>query len=246
MDGSSKRLAWLVAPLLLGCSLPDGQEPELAAGREVDVPEVVTEEALSAWNVRLEEAELEPTGFQLVQEDGALAVRTGPAGIAWRAIDLVPGGDYSVGVTFEPRDTALDRSASFGLVLGGRNLSAVDRTYTYFLVRPTGEYMIGRRDGDDTRVLVDWAAGPDTPAAESGRRSFPARSLTVEVDGEQVRFLVDDQRVATLGASVVRPHGVTGLRVGSRLALGVRDWNVTAEDASPAPERGVPGSGSGG
>ena len=246
---------------LAGCSPreeagEDQDDVGAAAPAGEGVEGTVSAEDLSAWSIQLDDPAGDVGGFQLMVQDNTLNVTTGPAGIAWRPVDLVMGGDFTASATFSERSVAPGSTEAYGIFVGGKNLDAPDLQYTYFLVRSTGEYLIKRRDGEQTIVLVDWSGSEGAGRVET-QGTQPGNTLSVEVQGEEVRFLVNGRTVETLAADVVRPHGVAGVRVNHQLDVAVSGWKLTGEqvgDATPGdledadePEeerdsvRGVPG-----
>lgn len=220
-------LASLLVLLLAAACSPREEQRELELDPDAEtLPTEPSEEALSAWNLRLDDPLGESPGFQLVVEGEALAVSTGPAGIVWRPVDLVLEGDFRAGATFEQPGAAARGDEAYGLIVGGRNLPDPDQAYTFFLIRPTGEYMIARREGEEVRMLVNWTSGPPAPSQE-GEAAPASHKLAVELGGEEVRFLVDGQLVHTLPRDEVEPYGLAGLRVNGELELRVTEWEMS-------------------
>lgn len=231
-------------------STEEAEEAEESAGEAVR--NGVTAEDLSHWKLRLDDPVEDPAGFRMTLEDGGLDVITGPAGIAWRPVDLVLGGDFTVSATFTQVEARSEQREGFGLVVGGRNLEAPDQAYTYFLVRSTGEYLVKRRTGDETSTLVDWkSAGAQPPSdAQEGRDAGPSDAaggepasydLAVRVQGEEVHFQVNGRTVETLPRSEVEPYGLAGIRVNHRLHVGVRDFSLRGERVGQRGLEGAPG-----
>lgn len=207
---------------------------------EADVPTEVEESALDRWDVSLDQ---EDAGgdFQMVEEDGAWRIRTGPAGIAWRASDLVEEGDFTARATFEQRGAQPGHREAYGLLVGGFHLESPDQRYTYFLVRGTGDYLVKQRDGEETRTLTDWT-GSDAVRAILRPGDEPRNTLEVRVQGDSVRFAVNDRVVETLPADRARPYGLAGLRVNHGLDVEVSDFEVV-RSTGPSGEAGQAGGG---
>lgn len=224
-------LALTLAPA--GCGTGDepaadlgGDSPRAAEGEDVDVPETVTEEDLSAWDVRFDDASAEASGFQITEgPGGGLTIVTGPAGIAWRSSDLVEGGPFSVSATVEERDAPPEHREAYGLLFGGRNLEDPDQRYSYFVIRGTGDYLIKRREGEATPTLVDWTP---SDAIRPGQNT-----LEVRVAQDSVRFTINGTEVETLPAEQVQPYGIAGLRVNHMLDVAVTSFAVSPGGAAP-------------
>lgn len=227
-----KTLALLISVALASCGPADEQQ-ELEAGpeagpeaTEVEVPEEVTAEALSKWSVRLDGVGDDPAGFQLVVEDGGITATTGPAGVAWRPVDLVRGADFTATATFQQRAAPPGHTEGYGVFVGGRNLESPDQAYTYFLIRSTGEYLIKRRQGGDTPTLADWTSHPAIVSVGKAGEE-PTNTLTVRVRGEQVEFLVNETPVQTLPESEIQPYGLAGVRVNHNLNVRLSGWSLS-------------------
>jgi len=231
----------LLATGVLACSpqsdleenVEGAPEAPVAAGEPAlgeEVSDRVTADDLSEWTVQLDDPAGDAAGFQLVVQEGGLSVSSGPAGIAWRRTDLVMEGNFTVSATFADAGSAPPNAEGYGMVVGGKNLDSPDLQYTYFLVRSTGEYLIKRRNGAETEVLVDWKES-DTPepAAPAGAGSRPSSRLAVEVRGDEVRFLRDGAVVETLPVGEARPYGFAGVRVNHGLDVRVTDWSLQGE-----------------
>lgn len=240
------RTAWAVlAALAVACTPADETETETAAedgaAAETEIPEEVTEERLSGWNVQLDREDADPAGFQMVVEDAGFAVQTGPAGVAWRSVDLLEEGDYTVSARFTERSAPEGHREAYGIVVGGKHLESPDQQYTYFLVRGDGSYLVKRRDGESTSTLVDWTTSEDVQGVEAEGQENP-NVLEVRVRGEEVEFAVNGSVVETLPADDVQPWGFAGIRVNHNLDVRVTEWQVqgAAAGAATGPGDGEP------
>jgi len=225
----------LLVLALAGCS-PGEETGEIDAGAdeealadEAEVPAGVTTEDLSAWSVGLDDPMGDVGGFHMVLEDDRLAVNTGPAGVAWRPVDLVMQGDFVASARFDQRGATPGHQEGYGILVGGQHLGAPDQEYVYFLVRSTGEYLIKRRQGESTETLVDWKSAEGVRGLQAGGEQA-SNTLAVEVRGEEVRFQVNGATVETLPRSDVRPYGHAGIRVNHNLDLVVSQWSLSGED----------------
>lgn len=179
------------------------------------------------YAIRLDSESSDASLFDLVEDDGGIHVRTGPAGIAYRADDAIPSGDFHVEATFALYDAPVGYREAYGIFVGGSDLDGADQEYTYLLVRPTGEFLIKRRIGEITETFLDWT--PDASVAAVARAGDePSNTLAVDVVGAETRFSVNGVTLATLPTGRVRPHGVAGVRVNHRLDVRVDDWIVTS------------------
>jgi hypothetical protein len=150
--------------------------------------------------------------------DDGWEVNTGPAHILYRRGDSL-SGTYSVSGSFEQLSAPAHPEA-FGIFIGGQNLEAPTQSYTYFLVRGTGHYLLRVRDGSSTRNIQEWTASDAVPKQDAeGKASY---RVTAQVTADSVRFLVNDQPVASVAKSAVSTDGTAGLRINHNLQLSVK------------------------
>ncbi|MEZ4701599.1 MAG: hypothetical protein R2834_14775 [Rhodothermales bacterium] len=151
-------------------------------------------------------------------------IRTGPAGIFYHPSSTASGA-YTARTTIHLFDPG-ERNEAFGLFFGGKNLAGDNQTYDYFLIRNSGEFLVKRRIGAETQVVLDWQ-----PQAAINRYTDPAVSsvsntLAVRIQEGQAVFLINDQEVARLPAADVQTDGIVGLRVNHALNLHISDFAV--------------------
>ena len=188
---------------------------------------VVGEAARPSFEVRLDSESSDADLFHVVEDDEGIRVQTGPAGIAYRAVDVVRSGDFLVEATFVQYDAPVGYREAYGIFVGGLDLDGPDLEYTYLLVRPTGDYLIKRRIGEITETFVDWTAHDAVHrVVEEGDE--PQNTLGIDVVDGEARFLVNGVAVHTLPSPRARPYGVSGVRVNHRLDVRVDDWLLLA------------------
>ena len=142
-------------------------------------------------------------------------ITTGPAHILFRPGDVATG-NYTISTTIEQRARPRHPEA-FGLFFAGQNLESAARSYTYFLVRGTGEMFARRKEGDALRGLIAWQRSATVPTADSaGRATY---RLSVQVTRDSMHFKVNDVQVAALPKQGMPTDGVFGLRINHNLSL---------------------------
>lgn len=175
--------------------------------------------------IRLDSERGDVAEFQLSQETGGIAILTGPAGIAWRPDETVTSGDFRAEARFVQYAATVGYREAYGIFVGGSDLQGPDQEYIYLLVRPTGDYLVKRRRGETTQVLVDWTPheAVHRVVAEGDE---PENVLAIEVLGGDAVFQVNGTEVHRMPASEARPYGVAGIRVNHRLDILVQDWSL--------------------
>jgi hypothetical protein len=92
-------------------------------------------------------------------------------------------------------------------------------TYTYFLVRQSGEYFVSNWEGASPTTVVNWTANP--AIVKEGADGKQSNTLGVQVQGDNVIFSVNGTEVTRLAKSKVHPDGVIGFRIGHTLNVDV-------------------------
>ncbi|HSG49327.1 MAG TPA: hypothetical protein VLA43_16010, partial [Longimicrobiales bacterium] len=153
-------------------------------------------------------------------------ITTGPAGIFWDPA-VTASGTFKAEMEVFLFDPAGRREA-FGIFFGGSALQDDAQTYTYFLLRDGGQFIVKRRQGTETPTLVEWTSHPAIRSyAERGDDASVKNILTVEAGDESVRFLVNGQEVASLPRAGIAVDGTVGIRVNHALNLHVSRLEVT-------------------
>ena len=206
--------AVILAAILAGCTTktetrdttaaPQGADPDVAASG-TGIP--------SGYTAVTDDAAAQLTSIRYDAKDGAWEVTTGPAHIIFAAKDTARG-TYTASATFAQLEAPRHPEA-YGIFVGGRDLQGEGRTYTYFIVRGTGEYAIKSRAGGKVQNVVDWRANPALPKQDgSGQATY---RLAIRSGADSVRFLVNETQVAAVKAGAVATDGIAGVRVNHNL-----------------------------
>jgi hypothetical protein len=154
-------------------------------------------------------------------------VTSGPAAIYW-APEMQASGDFRVEMEVYLFDPGSRREA-FGIFLGGRDLEAVGQTYSYFLIRNGGQYILKRREGAEAPTVRPWTAHDAILSyADRGDDVSVRNVLAVEARGDRVHFFVNDEEIAELSRSDFAVDGTYGFRVNHGLNLHISRLEVTA------------------
>ena len=211
---------FVLALVIAACGESDA---EVAADAQADAETVMDE---TAYQFRLDSERSDPGDFQITEEEGAGRILTGPAGIAYHTADSVNSGNFRIDATFTQYGAPLGYREAYGVFVGGRELDGPELEYTYFLVRPTGDYLIKRRVGEITETIVDWTphGGVMQVLAEGDE---PENTMTIEAADGQINFIINSQLAHSMIVSEARPHGIAGLRANHRLDIRITGWSVT-------------------
>ena len=109
---------------------------------------------------------------------------------------------------------------SYGLMFGGSNLDGDNQTYSYFLVRQSGQFYIANRVGAMVTPVVPWTANAAIKPEADGKQT---NTLSVQVTGNNVVFSVNGTEVNRQPAASLHVNGLFGFRIGHRLDITVTD-----------------------
>ena len=133
-------------------------------------------------------------------------------------------GIYAAQTTIQELSAPAHREA-FGLFIGGKDLNdPAKRTYTYFVVAGTGEYLVKVMKGTETTTISDWKSSPDIPKlGADGKATY---ALKVHVAANAMHFYVNGKLIAEVPKTGAPTDGVAGLRINHKLHLLVTPLTV--------------------
>lgn len=199
----------LLAPVtpVVGQDLPKGQFPE-------------------GFRVRTDRPDQSPADIVFVTMTPGWHITMGPAAILYDPSNTA-SGEYRVEsetFLFDPAN----RNEAYGFFVGGRDLDGDTQAYSYFLIRRSGEFLVKRRSGQETSVVIDWTAHDAILKYDEKGDADTARNvLAVDVAADEVHFFVNGQRVASLPRDRLDTDGVVGLRVNHAVNVHVSSLDIT-------------------
>lgn len=195
----------------------DAAAPMPAASADVDVRPSGATGVPAGFMARTDSPAADISAAKYVRSGDGWEVTTGPAHILYSPNDRATGA-YTVSATIEQLETPRHPEA-FGVFIGGSDLAGPNQTYTYFLVRGTGEIFARSRSGSQMRGLIAWQPSKSVPRADStGRQAY---RIQVRVTADSLHFLVNDRRVTALPKGDIPTNGIAGLRINHNLRLRV-------------------------
>jgi hypothetical protein len=178
----------------------------------------------AGYAARTDRADAPISGASYTVDGDKWEVKTGPAHIVY-SDKTMGNGNYTASATIEQLE-APAHPEGYGIFIGGRDLDKPTQTYTYFIVRGTGEMLVKVREGDKTRDVVKWTAAPDIPKADaSGKATY---ALSVQVTNDAVKFMVNGKQVGSVAKTGLPTDGTAGLRINHNLHVKVTPVSVTA------------------
>ena len=174
------------------------------------------------WQVRFDRPNTPDSALYFVTMTPGWHITTGPAGILYDP-SRTARGQYRVQA--EIFLFPVERREAFGVFIGGRNLTEENQSYTYFLIRKDGRYLVKHRSGRRTSVIVPWTEHAAIVKHEGGEE--PVKNvLAIHAGADEVDFYVNGEKVSSIPRSEVDTDGIVGLRVNHRLNLHVSELTV--------------------
>ena len=183
------------------------------AGQEYERP--------ANWKVRFDRPAPD-SDLNFVTMEPGWHITTGPAGILYDP-ERKAAGDYVL--RSEIHLFPGERREGFGVFVGGQNLDSESQSYTYFLIRKDGRFLIKRRRGAETEVLTPWTEHAAILKHDGGEDTVK-NVLGIECAAEMVHFLVNDERVSSLPRAELEVDGVVGLRINHGLNVHVTELTI--------------------
>lgn len=177
------------------------------------------------WKVRFDRAGSPDSALFFVSMPPGYHITTGPSGILYDPSQTARGA-YRVESEIHLFDPSGRREA-FGIFFGGQDLEGPDQSYTYFLIRNGGQFLVKRRAGSRTEDIRPWTAHEGIVSWD-GSAETAKNVLAVDIGTDTVTFFVNGEAVTSLSRSEVGTDGVVGLRVNHGLNVHVARLDVTS------------------
>jgi hypothetical protein len=162
---------------------------------------------------------------RLVLEGTALRLSVGPAGNFWNTTHTAKG-DYEVSASFKEHKMASAHPHSYGIFIGGADLTSDQETLAYCIVYGTGIYSVKMFHGEKVTTLVNMQPSPAIVKANANGEA--TNVVGWRVAGGKASCVVNGQVVKTfeqselVGAGKLKAlDGTYGLRVSHNVELTV-------------------------
>jgi hypothetical protein len=211
----TKYTTLLIAACAAACSASRTPATDTATAHAPADPDVAVQGTgvPSGFTAITDDTTAQMTNARYATKNGNWEITTGPAHIIFSAKDTA-SGSYTASATFTQLE-APHHPEGYGIIFGGKNLTAPDRSYTYFLVRGNGAFLVKSRNGAKTTDVLAWRTDDAVPKADSaGKATY---RLAVRVGADSVRFVVNDKQVGAVKSGTIATDGVAGLRVNHNL-----------------------------
>jgi hypothetical protein len=197
-----------IALIALAAVSANAQDPDRAVAGNGKFP--------AGWNVRPDRGTADQINF--AQAGDVFHFTMGSAGTFYKA-DWTKTGDQKFSARLT-QTKAPSHPISYGLMFGGSDLGGANQTYSYFLVRNQGEFFIANKEGSARpTTVVEWT--PNAAIVKQGADGRQANTLAIQVQGDNVIFMVNGKEVTRLPKSKVHTDGMYGFRIGHNLDVDV-------------------------
>jgi hypothetical protein len=163
-------------------------------------------------------------GEALTAAGDSMVIETGPHTILWPADARELAPPYTIRAAFTKHRGRLHEG--YGILFGGSGLQGPEsgQVYSYLLVRGDGSFLVKRRQGMATPVVIDWTQSPGIrrDVDEQGRPN----ELEVAVTDSTTVFRVNGAEVARVPSAELSVRGVAGVRTSHECLLVVRGFSV--------------------
>ena len=149
---------------------------------------------------------------------------TGPAVIVWRAADATTGALHTEATFTQTKKP--EHPEAYGLFVAGKNLSDSTYSYTYFLTRGDGKFLIKKMAGGTaTNVTQGWADNAALVKEDAAGKATNKLEIQVGKDGK-VSFLANGKEVHSMTSAPGAMSGIVGMRVNHNLDVHVAGFVV--------------------
>ncbi len=178
----------------------------------------------AGWKVRYDRPGADSTKLSFESMSPGWHITSGPAAIFYEP-GKVGNGDFTAETVIHLFKPESPHAEAFGLFVGGKDLEQAGQTYTYFVIRNDGKYLIKQRTGTTTKDIVPWTESAAIKLY-TGEGTSVANTLTVKAGAKDVKFLINGTEVSVKPRADVAPDGTVGLRVNHNLNLHVAKLTV--------------------
>jgi len=176
------------------------------------------------WTARPDEGG-DPTKIRFTAMEPGYHLTLGPATILYRSEDLANGPFHTLATFHQMKKPR--HPEGYGLFVGGKQLEGKNQTYTYFLVREDGAYLIKQRKGDSTSAVTKgWTLSSAVRKADAQGKATNLLEIDAKRDPKKVDFKVNGQSVYSAPADRIDLTGIVGLRVNHTLDVHIEGFAV--------------------
>lgn len=178
----------------------------------------------AGWTVRTDDS-APAENVKVVPMGQGIHVTLGPAIILYRSQHDGAGPFHTLATFTQTKKAA--HPEGYGLFYGGKSLDGTGQSYTYFLIRQDGTYLVKRREGEKTtEITKGWVPSGTVQKPDAKGSATNKLEIDNKRDPSKVVFLVNGEPVYTLDSMATDTKGAVGLRINHNLDLHVEGFDV--------------------
>ena len=201
----------------IACSAPSAEQKPAAAQPPASDQKPATRTAgglFERWTVRLDDPSAKPDAVTLKNEENAVSITSGPAGIYYKE-GTKAEKDYTVSATFSQLKPT-PQPVEYGLFVSGAELDKPTARYTALLVRGDGKYRIVTWNAGKATTVVDWATAAPMMELKGAKTT---NTLTIRALQDAVHFLIGEKELHQMPRAKAGEDGIAGVRFGPGLSI---------------------------
>ncbi|HEX9895031.1 MAG TPA: hypothetical protein VGA78_13960 [Gemmatimonadales bacterium] len=177
------------------------------------------------WSARLDKADASLANVKFAAMGSGWHVTTGPAVVLWKEADNTTGGFHAVASFTQTKAPA--HPEAYGMFIAGKNMKNDSTvTYTYFIIRGDGKYLVKKMTGKTAANLTQgWTESAAVVKQDSAGKQTNKIEVSAGQDGK-VSWKVNGQEVYSATMTPAELNGVVGLRVNHNLDVHVDGFGV--------------------
>ncbi len=198
------------------CSFTYPQSGKMQSHKKMDTMTKSAVKLPAGWKMRFDKTFAGAKDVKVIEDMGVYHFISDPIGAAFY---YNPKNEEKGQFEIEADFTQLKPSKhpeAYGVFLAGKNLQKLNQYYLYFLVRQDGKYLIKKRIGNNTKLVVGWTANKNVKA--ENKKGETINKLSVTVGKTDVVFGANGKKVVSLSKKELgSTDGIVGLRINHNL-----------------------------
>lgn len=168
----------------------------------------------AGWSARLDRPTANMADVKVAASGAGLHITTGPAVILWKDADATKGPFHTLATFTQLK--APEHPEAYGLIIAGKDLKGA-ASYTYFIIRGDGQYMINKMEGTTRTIIVPWTPSEALVKQDANGKAVNKLEIDGKVDATKVSFKANGKTVYEMPAASLNLDGAVGLRVNHNL-----------------------------
>ncbi len=180
----------------------------------------------AGWMVRPDDPRADMTKVTFQPMSRGWHVTTGSVHAIFYRPESTATGNYTVTLDAFLFGPPGEYPEGYGIFVGGKDLTAANQQYLYFVIANDGRFLIKRRNGTATAIVSDWKASPAIKKVAAGDKGSVENVLVVQARKDSVLFSVNGVVVAGRPRSELNTDGTVGFRINHGLSVHIAALTV--------------------